>query len=118
MDVQSTIDRARDVMSGRLVFGESFEQNGVTVIPAARIQGGAGGGGGEGPEGQGGRGGGSGFGLSARPVGAFVIKGGDVTWKPAIDLNRLILGGQIVALAAILTVRSIAKARARAHAHR
>jgi len=34
------------------VFGEPYEKNGVTVIPAARVQGGAGGGGGEGPQGQ------------------------------------------------------------------
>jgi uncharacterized spore protein YtfJ len=69
MEVQEVLAQARDGMSVKRVFGEPYEKNGVTVIPAARVQGGAGGGGGEGPEGQG-RGSGSGFGLAARPVGA------------------------------------------------
>jgi hypothetical protein len=57
--------------------------------------------------------GGSGFGLSARPVGAWVIKDGDATWRPAIDLNRVILVGQIVAIVALLSLRSMVKAWAR-----
>jgi uncharacterized spore protein YtfJ len=114
MDVQAMIDRAREAISGRMVFSEPVERDGVTVIPAARVHGTAGGGGGEGPEGQGGRGSGGGFGLSARPVGAFVIRGGEVIWRPAVDVNRIVLGGQIVALVAMLTLRSIVRARARA----
>ena len=34
-----------------------------------------------------------------------------MTWKPTIDLNRIVLGGQIVAIVALLTIRSIVKAR-------
>jgi uncharacterized spore protein YtfJ len=112
-DLRKTIDQATDVMSARRVFGEPLEKNGVTVIPAARVQGGAGGGGGEGPEGQG-RGSGTGFGLSARPVGAYLIRGDEVTWRPAVDLNRIVLGGQIVAIVALLAIRAIVKARAKA----
>ncbi len=37
-----------------------------------------------------------------------------MTWRPAIDVNRIVLGGQIVAVATLLTIRSIVKARARA----
>jgi hypothetical protein len=37
-----------------------------------------------------------------------------VTWKPTIDLNRIVLGGQIVAIVALLTIRSIVKARTKA----
>ena len=116
MDVQEVVAQARDAMSVKRVFGEPYENNGVTIIPAAKVGGGAGGGGGEGTDtdGAGGKGSGTGFGLSARPAGAYVIKDGDVTWRPAIDVNRVILGGQIVALAAILTVRTIVKSRARA----
>jgi uncharacterized spore protein YtfJ len=113
MEVQEVLAQARDAMTVKRVFGEPYEKNGVTVIPAARVQGGAGGGGGEGPEGQG-RGSGSGFGLAARPVGAYLIRGEEVTWRPAVDLNRIVLGAQVVAIVALLTLRAIVKARAKA----
>jgi uncharacterized spore protein YtfJ len=112
MDVEKMVGQARDALTVKRVFGEPLEKNGVTVIPAARVQGGAGGGGGEGPEGQG-RGSGGGFGLTARPVGAFIIRGQDVRWQPAIDINRVILGGQVVAVVALLTIRTMVKARAK-----
>jgi hypothetical protein len=38
-----------------------------------------------------------------------VIKGGEVTWQPALDLNRVIM----LAIAALLTVRTIVKAMAK-----
>ena len=53
MEVNDVITQARDTLTVKRVFGDPYEKNGVTVIPAARVQGGAGGGGGEGPEGQG-----------------------------------------------------------------
>src|SRR5436190_3416014 len=111
-DVRQTIEQAKDTMSVRRVFGDPYEKNGVTVIPAARVQGGAGGGGGEGPEGQGG-GSGVGFGVNARPAGAYVIRGDEVDWRPAIDVNRLILGAQLIAVAAFLFARAVVKSRAR-----
>jgi uncharacterized spore protein YtfJ len=110
VDVMQTIEQAKDSMTVKRVYGEPLEKDGVTVIPAARVQGGAGGGGGEGAQGEG-RGSGSGFGVNAKPAGAFVIRGDEVSWRPAIDVNRLILGGQVVALVALLVARSIAKAR-------
>lgn len=112
MEVEEVIEKARDSLTVKRVFGEPYEKNGVTVIPAASIRGGAGGGSGEGPEGTG-KGGGGGFGLTARPAGAYVIRGEEVTWQPAVDVNRIVLGAQVVALAALLTVRSITKARAK-----
>jgi uncharacterized spore protein YtfJ len=112
MEVQEVIAQTRDALTVKRVFGEPYEKDGVTVIPAARVRGGAGGGGGEGPQGEG-KGSGSGFGLDARPIGAFVIHGDQMTWRPAVDVNRIILGGQIVAIVALLTIRAIAKARAR-----
>jgi uncharacterized spore protein YtfJ len=84
----------------------------VTVIPAARVQGGGGGGGSEGGPTLG-KGAGSGFGLIARPVGAFVIREGGVSWQPAVDVNRIVLGAQMVAIVALLTVRTIVRARVR-----
>jgi uncharacterized spore protein YtfJ len=112
MDLERMMSEARDALTVKRVFGEPVEKDGVTVMPAARVQGGGGGGGGEGPEGQG-RGSGGGFGLTARPVGAYVIRGQQVTWQPALDLNRLLVGAQIVALVGLLTIRTIIKARSR-----
>jgi len=109
-DVQRTIEQAKDALTVRRVFGDPYEKNGVTVIPAARVQGGAGGGGGTGPEGEG-SGSGSGFGLNARPAGAYVIHGDEVDWRPAIDPNKIVIGAAIVVGAALLLARSAIKAR-------
>ena len=112
MDVQDVIAQAKDTLTVKRVFGEPYEKDGVTVIPAARVQGGAGGGSGEDQDSQG-RGSGSGFGVTARPVGAFIIRDGDLSWRPAVDVNRIILGGQLVVVVALLTVRAIVKARSK-----
>jgi uncharacterized spore protein YtfJ len=99
MDVQETISTARDAMTARRVYGEPYERNGLAVIPAAAVMGGGGGGASE----QGERSdGGAGFGVQARPVGAYVIRGDQVSWQPALDLNRVILGCQLQGLAARL----------------
>jgi len=108
MDLMETISAARDSITARRVYGEPYERDGVVVIPAASVQGGGGGGSGEE---QGKTGGGGGFGLRARPVGAYVIRGEEVSWQPAIDVNRVILGGQILGLVVLLVVRSIARGR-------
>jgi uncharacterized spore protein YtfJ len=114
MQVQDVIAQARDALTVKRVFGEPYERDGMTIIPAARIGGGAGAGGGEGSQADGsGSGSGAGFGLSARPVGAFVVRDGELTWQPAIDVTRVVLGGQLVAIVALLTVRAIVRARAR-----
>jgi uncharacterized spore protein YtfJ len=113
MDVTDVIGQARDAITVKRVFGDPYEKNGVTLIPAAKVQGGAGGGTGESPQGQG-KGSGSGFGVSARPAGAYIIREGQVTWQPAVDVNRVIAVGGAVALFFLFTVRSIAKARAKA----
>jgi uncharacterized spore protein YtfJ len=112
MEVQDVIAQARDALTVKRVFGEPYEKDGVTVIPAARVQGGAGGGGGEDPQGQG-RGSGSGFGMTARPVGAFILRYGELTWRPAIDATRIAIGGQVVAIVALLVARAIFKSWAK-----
>jgi uncharacterized spore protein YtfJ len=103
MNALEILDRARENMSVRRVYGEPYKEDGLTVIPAANVSGGGGGGGD--PAGNGG----SGFGVIARPAGAWVIKDGDATWRPALDLNRTIFMGQLVAIVALLVARSIAK---------
>jgi uncharacterized spore protein YtfJ len=79
------ITTARDAITVKRVFAEPCEKEGVTVITAASLAGGAGGGGGHDDRGQEGEGGG--FGLSARPAGAYVIKEGKVVWRPAVDVQ-------------------------------
>jgi len=101
------IERARDVLTVRRVYGEAIERDGVTIIPAANVRGGGGGGG----DVQGN--GGGGFGVSASPAGAYVIKEGRARWEPALDLNRTIFMGQLVAIVFLLTVRSVVKAIAK-----
>ena len=110
-------------IGARRVYGEPYEKNGVTIIPAARIMGGIGGGEGETkppvdgvesearPSGVGG-----GYGLAGGPAGAYVIKGDKVVWLPAVDVNRLMLGFQVVMVVFFLTIRTIVKTRAKAAA--
>jgi uncharacterized spore protein YtfJ len=112
------IDAVKDVMSVRRVYGDAYQADGVTIIPVASIRGGGGGGGGEGTGDQNGKSGsgigaGLGFGVSARPVGAYVVKGGEVSWQPAVDVMRVIIGGQLLGLVAILTLRSVLRRRHR-----
>ncbi len=119
VDVRELVEQAREAMTARRVFGEPYERNGVTVIVASRVQGGGGGGAGQeghaaGRPGQSGWGGG--LGPSAAPVGAFVIRGDEVRWVPAVDVNRVVMGAQVVAVVALLTVRRIVKLRARRRA--
>jgi uncharacterized spore protein YtfJ len=83
-NVDEILGGARDAITVKRVFGEPIEADGVTVVMAAKVGGGGGGGGDS--EGDGG----GGFGLGAKPVGAYVIKGEEVKWVPAVDVNRLI----------------------------
>jgi uncharacterized spore protein YtfJ len=81
----------------------------VTLVPAAWVSGGGGDGGGEGtaPEGAENantKGYGSGFGLRARPAGAFVLRGDKVRWQPAVDVNRIVLGAQVLVGLFLLTI--------------
>ncbi|MGZ3461234.1 MAG: spore germination protein GerW family protein, partial [Archangium sp.] len=107
MDVNEVIDRAREAFNVRRVFGEPIQQGEVTLVPAAWVSGGGGGGAGEGTGPGGaeaaGKGYGSGFGLRARPAGAFVLRKDKVRWMPAVDVNRIILGAQMLAGLLLLT---------------
>jgi uncharacterized spore protein YtfJ len=111
MNVQDVLSQSRDAMTVGRVFGEPIERNGVTIVPVAQVMGGGGGGGGHKGEEQ--EGSGVGFGMRAIPAGVFLIKGEDVEWKPSVDVNRAILGGQIVAIFFLLTLRAIFKSRAK-----
>ncbi|HSK60917.1 MAG TPA: spore germination protein GerW family protein [Actinomycetospora sp.] len=113
MDVTEALEAVRDRLGRQQVFGEPVTQNGTIVLPVVRFLGGAGGGEGEEEPGssrdgkRGGRGrergSGLGFGFGAGPAGVYTIRDGNVTWQPAVDANRVILGGQLLgALALVL----------------
>jgi uncharacterized spore protein YtfJ len=108
LTVLDTIRGTHDALTVRRVFGDAYELDGVTIIPVARVAGGAGGGGGEGT-GKEGKGFGTGFGVGAHPVGVYEVRDGHVEWTPAIDVNRLAKGGQVlaavIAICAMLVLR-------------
>ena len=84
-NVDELLGGAQDAMSARRVYSDPIEQDGVTVVPAAVVAGGGGGGGDDAQNG------GAGFGLRAKPIGAYVIRGEEVTWVPAVDVSRIVL---------------------------
>jgi uncharacterized spore protein YtfJ len=106
--IEELVKGHRDAVSVKRVFGEPYQRNGVTVIPAAKVMGGGGGGAGESPDGKG-QGSGTGFGIAAKPAGAFVIRGDDVKWEPAVDINRVIAG--ILTLGALALLLAFRQSR-------
>ena len=98
MNVDELLGVVRDAISVRRVFGEPIEHDGVTVVPVAKV--GGGGGGGSDTENNGG----GGFGLRWRPAGVYVIRDGQVSWRPAIDPVRIALV-LVAALAVLLRAR-------------
>lgn len=100
MKVREALDAASDLVTVKRVYAEPYEEQGLAVIAAAAVAGGGGGGSGTDPRGQEGEG--AGFGGSARPVGAYVIKNGQVRWRPAVDVNRVITIAGLVAIAYLL----------------
>ena len=112
MPVEEMLNTAQDAMTVRRVFGDPIKEDGLTIIPVAKVRGGGGGGAGEGPDDKG-KGWGGGFGVTAKAMGAYVVKDDDVRWVPAIDANRAILVAGLVAMVALCAVgRPIAKALA------
>jgi uncharacterized spore protein YtfJ len=81
-----------DAITVKRVFGDPIETEGVTIVPAAKVGGGGGGGGDSDHNG------GGGFGIRAKPVGAYVIKDGNVSWQPAVDVNRIVAMAFLVGL--------------------
>ena len=111
MSTMSVLQALEEHFTVRRVFGDAYERDGVTVVPVAAVYGGGGGGGerGEGAKDAEGMG----FGMIARPVGAYVISGGTVRWEPAFDLNRAVIGGQVLGMAVLSLARLVVKRRAK-----
>lgn len=101
------IERIQERFTSSLVFGDLVESDGVVVLPAARVMGGGGGG----KDDKGDEGGG--FGLSASPVGAWVIEDGRARWKPSPDVSRLAVGGYLVVIAYLYFTWRTQRARIR-----
>jgi uncharacterized spore protein YtfJ len=108
MNVDEMLTGVRDALTVKRVYGDPIERDGILIIPAARLRGGAGGGG----DSENNAGGG--FGITAKPVGAFVVRDGNVAFEPAVDVNRVIGLSILAFIVAVWSWRSVAKARAKA----
>ena len=123
MDVENLLARASENLSVRRAFGAAYEKDGLLIIPVAMVAGGGGGGTSRsrhqhgnsaarpetlaapdtaaqesGPADAGG-----GFGGLVLPSGAYVVKGDQVRWVPAVDTT-------IVVLASLALIRILAGA--------
>jgi len=126
MDVGKLLMKASDDLSVRRAFGTPYEKDDMLIIPVAIVGGGGGGGTGRprrrdltarpgGPPEAGPAGpdappqnsepmdAGGGFGGLVLPAGAYVVKGGQVRWVPAVDAT-------IVIMATLSLVRVLARA--------
>jgi uncharacterized spore protein YtfJ len=127
VDVESILAKAGDSLSVRRAFGTAYEKDGMLIIPVAIVAGGGGGGTRQGRDRRGdlvaGPGhppgkvtaaqgielpdsrqteAGGGFGGLVLPSGAYVVKGDQVRWVPAVDVT-------IAVLASLSLVRILAR---------
>jgi uncharacterized spore protein YtfJ len=99
MDLNELMQQVRDQVTVSRVFGDPIERDGVTVVPVARVMGGGGGGQGtdDAQQGEGG-----GFGMVARPAGVYIVRGQQVRYRPAVNVDRLVTTGAVVVVTALL----------------
>ncbi len=117
MDVENLLVKASDNLSVRRAFGTAYERDGMLIIPVAIVAGGGGGGTARraahdtAPQDNSGRtDAGGGFGGLVLPSGAYVVKGDQVRWVPAVDAT-------IVVLASLSLVRVLARSWIRRRRH-
>jgi uncharacterized spore protein YtfJ len=94
-ELDALLQGHHDAITVRRVYGDPVERDGMTIIPAAAVIGGTGGG-------EDNAGGAGGFGVYARPVGAWELRDGQVRWRPVVDVNRILL---VVALLGVCALR-------------
>jgi hypothetical protein len=134
VDVENLLAKVADNLSVRRAFGTAYEKDGMLIIPVAIVAGGGGGGTGrnrrDNPAGSpGSRPGedaavagvtprdpgrteeGGGFGGLVLPSGAYVVKGDQVRWVPAVDVT-------IATLASLSLLRMLTWAWTRKRRHR
>ena len=125
MDADSILARVSENLSVRRAFGAAYEKDGMLIIPVAMVAGGGGAGTARprdrnpaarpgsppmedpavqnaAPPGSGQPDAGGGFGGVVLPAGAYVVKGDQVRWVPAVDVT-------IVVLASLSLVRVVAR---------
>jgi uncharacterized spore protein YtfJ len=93
MEIENLLAKVSESVHAGRAFGPPTEQGDVTLVPVAIVVGGGGGGSGSGPGEDDPGGSGGGFGSISWPIGAYVIKNGDVRWVPAVDVTRLAIAG-------------------------
>jgi uncharacterized spore protein YtfJ len=104
--VERVAERLGMHASAKAVYGDAVEQEGVTVIPVAKVRFGFGGGSGR-KDGKRGKGGGGG--LQAAPLGYIEIKDGETQFKPIHDpvsVAALVAAG---GFAGFMVLRSLRK---------
>ena len=129
MDVENLLAKASDNFSVRRAFGAAYEKDGTLIIPVALVAGGGGGGtsrprrsnSAAGPDTvavpdatsqESGRAdAGGGFGGLVLPAGAYVVKGDQVRWVPAVDTTIVVLAS--LALIRVLTSAWVRRGRTR-----
>jgi uncharacterized spore protein YtfJ len=125
VDVENLLAKVADNLSVRRAFGAAYEKDGMLIIPVAIVAGGGGGGTGYNrrdapaagpgappedgataheatPQDPGRTETGGGFGGLVLPSGAYVVKGDQVRWVPAVDVT-------ITVLASLSLVRVLAR---------
>jgi uncharacterized spore protein YtfJ len=121
MDVENLLAKMSDNLSVRRAFGTAYEKDGILIIPVAIVVGGGGGGTSPSRRGNpaarpdsppekpdsppeknamaddaaaqdsGRTDAGGGFGAMVLPSGAYVVKGDEVRWVPAVDVTIVVL---------------------------
>jgi uncharacterized spore protein YtfJ len=136
MDMENLLAKVSENLSVSRAFGTAYEKDGMLIIPVALVAGGGGGGTGTArsrrddsaaspgvspgaapaghdtaPDDPGRTDAGGGFGGLVLPSGAYVVKGDQVRWVPAVDVT-------IAVLASLSLVRVLARTWTRQRRHR
>src|ERR1019366_3258688 len=123
MDVKELLGRVGENLSVGRSFGTAYKKDGLLIIPVAVVAGGGGGGESDSashpepdetqespdealPRNETPTGSGGGFGGVVLPIGAYVVKGEEVSWVPAVNVT-------LIALAALSVLRLLLRSATR-----
>ena len=130
MDAENLLARVSDNLSVRRAFGAAYEKDGMLIIPVALVAGGGGGGTSRTrhrnsaagpdtlaapdatPQESGPAEAGGGFGGLVLPAGAYVVRGDQVRWVPAVNPTLVVMAS--LSLVRILTSAWVRQSRNRA----